>query len=170
MLNAVPNRVPADVRVPRNQFTIDVFPHVKKFILKTYRTATLAKGTVKVEEYTTLGKYVTLALREPAGPSHNDQYRDRLTASLTLVLTDKQSKLTPRLHKLMRLNIDLDRVFKEHLITWINAHRLSGIPPYTACRMFLEYYNIDEKEYPLDAAHRYYQRVKSTGDCDTKAA
>jgi hypothetical protein len=146
-------------RAARNQFTIDVFPHVKKFILKTF-PASVERGAVKVEEYNTLGKYVTLALREPAGAENNDQYRDRLTASITLILTKKQSQLGPRLHKLMRINTDLDRVFKEHLLSWIAALSASGIAPYTACRMFLEYYGIDESEYSLEAAHRFYQRAK----------
>jgi hypothetical protein len=165
----------ATARAQRNQFTIDVFPHVKKFILKTYPSTGTDKGSVKVEEYTTLGKYVTLALREPAGAENNGQYRDRLTTTITIVLTKKQSQLGPRLHKLMRINTDIDRVFKEHMLTWINAHQECGVPPYTACRLFLEYYKIDESEYSLEAAHRFYQRtkedlqlVKSAPDIDTK--
>lgn len=154
-------------RSSRNQFTIDVYPHVRKFILKMY-PSTSNRG-VKVEEYTTLGKYVTLALREPTSAENNDQYRDRLTATITLHLTSKQSQLGPRLCKLMRINTDMDRVFKEHLISWINALRESGIPPYSACRKFLQYYGIEENEYPLEAAHRYFQRVKSNTDSDTNS-
>jgi hypothetical protein len=113
-----------------------------------------------VEEYTSLGKYVTLALREPAGAENNGQYRDRLTTTITIVLTKKQSQLGPRLHKLMRINTDMDRVFKDHLLTSIYMLSGTGIAPYSACRMFLAYYGIDESEYSLEAAHRFYQRSK----------
>jgi hypothetical protein len=144
-------------RTARNKFTIDVFPHIKKFILKNHDAT---NGSIKVEEYTTLGKYVTLALREPATAENNDQFRDRLTTTLTLELTKKQTQLGPRVSKLMRVNTDMDRVFKEHLLCWIKAQSALGIPPFTACRTFLEYYAIDESEYSLEAAHRFYQRSK----------
>lgn len=141
---------------PRTQFTVPMFPHVRKFIAKTY-----GKGTIKSEEYTALGKAVTLALRDKrASHEHNDQYRDRLTATITIVLTKEQAELSPKLHKLIRINIDIDRIFKDHLITWINAQKSVHIPPYASCKMFLEHYNIDESEYSLDAAYRFYQRSK----------
>lgn len=141
----------------RNRFTIPVFPHVKKFILKN----TKASGVIKVEEYTVLGKLVTLALREnPVGAKNNDAYRDRVTDSITIQLSKKQTDLGPRLSKLMRINVDVDRVFKDHLLTSIYSLSEAGIPPYQACRMFLERYSIDENEYSSDAAYRFYQRSK----------
>jgi hypothetical protein len=124
-------------RTARNKFTIDVFPHIKKFILKNHDAT---NGSIKVE--------------------NNDQFRDRLTTTLTLELTKKQTQLGPRVSKLMRVNTDMDRVFKEHLLCWIKAQSALGIPPFTACRTFLEYYAIDESEYSLEAAHRFYQRSK----------
>jgi hypothetical protein len=148
---------PTKVRATRNQFTIDVFPHVKKFILKTYPSAVTRKNTVKVEEYTTLGKCITLALREPASKENNGQYRSRLTETITLILTKKQAELGPRAHKLMRINTDIDRVFKEHLLNHI---AMSPFPPYAACRNFLSHFGIDENEYSLEVAHRFYQRSK----------
>lgn len=146
------------VQRTRNRFTIPVFPHVKKFILKNTR----ASGSIKVEEYTVLGKLITLALRDSSvGAENNDIYRDRITASITVVLSKRQAELGPRLSKLMRINVDIDRVFKDHLLTSIYSLADAGIPPYKACRMFLERYNIDESEYSADAAYRFYQRSKS---------
>src|SRR5690349_2629765 len=102
----------------RTKFKVHVFPHVKRFILKEYGPA----EPVKSEEYSVFGKMVTLALRDNrVGADHNDQYRDRLTTSITIVLTHEQSKMGPRLGKLMRINIHMDLLFKEHLLAWISA-------------------------------------------------
>lgn len=140
---------------PRNKFTVPVFPHVKKFILKQYKTS----EPVKVEEYNSLGKMVTLALRDNrTRADQNDQQRNRVTSSITIILGKEQTELGPRLGKLMRINTHIDVIFKEHLLCWIEALKKDGIAPFTACKMFLEYYGIDEKEYSLDAAYKYYQR------------
>lgn len=139
----------------RTRFTVPIFPHVRKFILKNYKVT----DPIKVEDYNVLGKMVTLALRDNRKRvDYNDQYRDRLTASITIVLSKDQADLGPRIGKLIRINIHMDLIFKEHLLCWINALKGDGIPVNTACKMFLEYYNIEEKEYSLDAAYKYYQR------------
>lgn len=139
----------------RTKFTVPVFPHIKKFILKTYGQA----EPVKVEEYNSLGKMVTLALRDNrTRADHNDQQRDRVTATITIILGKEQTELGPRIGKLMRINNHVDVLFKEHLLIWIHALKADGIAPFTACKMFLEFYGIDEKEYSLDAAYKYYQR------------
>lgn len=141
----------------RQRFSIPVFPHVKKFILKNYRTP----DVVKVEEYTLLGKVITLALQDKRVKSeYNDTYRDRLTEEVTIVLTIDQARMSPRMNKLMRINIDVDRMFKDHLISWIYALRKAGIPPLPACRMFLSHYSINDDEYSIDAAYRFWQRNK----------
>lgn len=116
----------------RNRFTIPVFPHVKKFILKKYRLT----NPIKTEETTSFGK------------------------SITLVLTKEQSEFGPRQNKLIRINQAMDDAFKEHLLTWVGAQQEAGIPAYAACKMFLQFYDIDEKEYTLDAAYRLWQRSK----------
>jgi len=143
----------------RNRFTIHIYPHVKKFITRNNKA-----NPFRVEEYSTLGRLITLALRDTRASfqykDNNDQYRNRLTATITIILTDDQSKYGPTIGKLMRINIDMDRIFKEALIVWICAQQQQGIPPYNACKLFLQYYGIDESEYSLDAAYKYWQRYK----------
>lgn len=143
----------------RNKFTIPVYPHVKKFILKKYRLRT----PVKTEETTTFGKAITLVLKDNRLrlKYQDSQYRDRLTASLTIVLTKEQSEFGPRQNKLIRINQAMDDAFKEHLLTWVSGQQEAGIPAYAACKMFLQFYDIDEKEYTLDAAYRLWQRSKT---------
>ncbi len=153
----------------RTHFTIDVFPHVKKFIFKTYRNSTEGRDTVTLEKNSTLSNLVTLALREPSSSAEGGPKRDSME-TITLVLTKNQSGLNPSLRKLRRINVDMDRLFKEHLMSWITANE-DHFPPYSACRQFLEHYRINEKEYSLAAAYRFYQRSRHKDfalDSDTK--
>jgi hypothetical protein len=140
----------------RTSFNVPIYPHLKKFILKLYEL----KEPVKAENYTTLGNLIDLSLFRPADAEHNDQYRDRLTSTIQIELSTRHASRSPRLGKLLRINIYMDRVFKEHLIAHIKAVRLQGIPPYTACRHFLEFYNIEESEYPLATAYMHWQRTQ----------
>lgn len=144
---------------PRNQFTIPVFPHVKKFILQKFNVS----NPVKTEEYTTLGRIVTLVLKDERSPtsSNNSQNRDRVTESLTIVLTKDQARMRPSMYKLVRINQAMDDAFKEHLLTWVDAQQESGISAHLACRMFLEFYDIDHKEYTHDAAYKLWQRSRA---------
>lgn len=145
------------VRRTRSRFTIDVFPHVKKFILKKFQLS----HPIKAEEYNTFGRLVTLVLKDNRMRLEygNSQYRNRLTAKITIILTKEQSEFGPRLNKLLRINEAMDDAFKEHLLTWVAGQEAAGIPAHTACKMFLEFYDIDEKEYTLDAAYKLWQRI-----------
>lgn len=141
-------------------FTIQVFPHVKKFIKKK---VLCQKGVFIIEEHTTVGKMVALALCETRAWKHasnkgDDFTRDRLTASVQLRLTEQQMKMSPRLYKLQRINTDIDQRFKESLIDWIEAQRDLGHPVHAACKSFLAHYEMDETEYSLDSAYKYWQR------------
>lgn len=156
--SAVQRATTAAVKSKRNKFTIPVFPHVKKFIQKHYRSGS---ATIKVEEYNVLGKFVTLALRDNRNSEdYNDKYRNRLTSEITIVLTKEQAEFSPRLNKLLRINVDMDRVFKDHLLTTIHMLGAAGIAPFNACKMYLEHYDIDDSEYSLDAAYKFWLRSK----------
>jgi hypothetical protein len=144
----------------RKNWKVAVYPHIRKFMLANYEHD---KGVWRAEEYTPLGKYVTLALidRRSQKFSENDQQRgDRVRAEVTIQLTTAQASLSPRLYKLQRLNLDLDHEFKKYLLFGIRILNFHGVPPYTACKQLLELLNIDDSEYSLDAAYKYYQRTR----------
>jgi len=102
---------------------------------------------------------IQLCLRDNRKRSEfNDQYRDKLTAELTIKLGTELNKLSPRIGKLMRINIYADNLFKEALMVWIEAQGEDGIAPYSACKSFLKFYDIDENDYALQTAYQYYQR------------
>lgn len=127
-------------------------------MLKTYPHK---GGVFHCEEYSSLGKITTLALLDRrAWKNSNDQTRDRLTESITITLNTQQNNMLPRLHKLQRINLDIDKIFKEHLLVWIKAQEYQDTPVHAACKQFLEYFQIDEKEYSLEAAYKYWQNQK----------
>lgn len=137
-------------------FKIYVFPHVHKFMLMHY---THQRGIFKTEEYSTLGKVVALALFDHRKrKTDNDQQRDRITTPVTLQLTVEQCRYQPRLFKLQRINLDIDAIFKEHLIAAIRTHKQMGNSTRHACINFLNLYNIDSTEYSLDNAYKHWQR------------
>jgi len=149
---------------PRNEYAIPVYPHVRKFIQKKFK----CKDTLHTSEHTTLGMLVTVALkdnpRKGLGQIHNMNVRpetaEKLTHSLSLVITKRQADHAVRLSKLARLNNFFDRMFKEHMVTFIEAQVAQGFPAYTACANFLAHYGIEDHEYSLATAYRTYQNLK----------
>lgn len=141
--------------------TINVYPHVRKYMMAHYIRN--SQGVFICTESTPLGLYTRLALldREEWRNPSNDQVRDRATASVQLELTTSQLRLSPRLFKLKSINIYLDRQFKEALISCILSQNEAGVAVYPACKIFLEQYHIDEKDYSLDNCYKHWQRWKS---------
>ncbi len=147
----------------RRTFTIQVFPHVKKFMKKNF---THSRGVFRPDEYSNFGKLITLALKDKRGwkpRAYQDNYfRDRLSEKVTIEISTDQGRMAPRPYKLMRLNIDIDRMFKEHMIVWVNAQLAIGTAAHPACKSFLEFYNLDPDgdEYSLENAYKAWQRAQ----------
>jgi hypothetical protein len=149
---------------PRTDYTIEVFPHIRKYMLKNFPR----QGNVfRTEESTILGRMVTLALRDhrawKQGPYKHltNVNKSRELKKIVIRLTDDQTKMAPRLAKLQRLNIDMDCVFRDALIGWIAAQEALGTSALSACNSFLDFYDIDkEKEYKPDTAYKAWQRSK----------
>lgn len=150
----------------RKQYTISVFPHVKKFMLKTFPHD---NGVFKIEEWNTLGSLVTLCLIDNRAwknrnfSNDDDYFKDKLTEQITIILNKEQMELSPREYKLMRVNSEMNRLFKEHLFTWVHSQYKVGMPAHKACRSFLEYYKLDPDgtEYNIDNAYKAWQRSQS---------
>jgi len=146
-----------------NHFNVPVYKRVKKF-LKEHQGMDVSKP-IAVDEYSLLGKMVMAALRESREhrlKEYNDQYRDQLVENVTLALSTEMMKLAPRIGKLVRINIDVDMWLKDAMLTHIEAQRITGIPEYTACRSFLQHYNLVD-DYNLDSAYKTYQRAEVLG-------
>lgn len=140
------------------EFKIYVFKHVHKFMLQTYPHQ---RGTFTCYENTELGKLVTLALIKTTTEklrSIEDKDRARQMATIIIKLNSAQVNHSPRLYKLSRLNLDMDDIFKQRLLLWIAAQRNLGSSVRSACINFLEHYGIEEKEYSLATAYKFWQR------------
>lgn len=139
------------------KFNVPVYPHLKKFILKNYKD----REPLRIEDNSMLGKMITLALYDNRNRSkHKDQHPVRMTERLVIILSEEQQNLHPGIDKLVRINVSMDRIFKEHLMGWIQAMRTNGMTPFKACRMFLDHYGINGEEYSVNTAYKYYQRNK----------
>lgn len=146
----------------RRTFPVHVYPYVKMYLKKTKM---LRAEVFNCEEYTSFGKLVTLALtdkrswKESIG-SVDKLHLDRPTELIRIKLTTEQSRMSPQAHKLQRLAVDLDRMFKEDLMKWITAQGALGVSVRSACISFIEYYDLEKHGFNLDNAYKHWQRSK----------
>lgn len=138
--------------------TIPIFPHLKKFIQKEFGLPLLP------DDHSTLGKMITLSLRgrnrnQITKQPHNSPIQWNLTNSIEIPLTTDQQELNPNKEKLIRLNIHLNTLFKEHLVIWVQAQRQMGVKALTSIKWFREYYNLAPDEFKTETAHRHYMRA-----------
>lgn len=143
---------------------VPIKPHLKKFFLKTYHLS----EPVKLEEDTILGNHVMAILldkREVNGKDLNNissQFNgngsDLLTDTIELTLSDAMNERSPRVAKLVRINLFLQHMFRHSVILFINGCMKSGVNPYNACKQFLQLYEFDENEYSLDGVHQIWKR------------
>jgi len=150
----------------RTTYKIPIKPHLKKFIIKRFikksKILFVDEESKDDKVGSSFDKMIQLCLRDNRKRSEfNDQYRDKLTDELVVELGTKLNELSPRIGKLMRINIYADSLFKEALLIWIEAQGEDGISPHAACKSFIKFYDIDESEYALTTAYQYYQRSKT---------
>jgi hypothetical protein len=143
----------------RREYTIPVFPHVRKFIAHRYGL----RSPIKVSETIPLGNLITLSLldkrprilsSEVFSPEISSKVRDQIT----FILTAEQIHMGPQIKKLISINITVDQLFKENMITYILAQKSLGMLAKTSCKYFLAEMGINESEYSIDTAYKYYRR------------
>ncbi len=140
--------------------SVPIKPHLKKFYLKCYDLT----EPVKLEEDTILGSYVMSVLQDKRGLANNvnSQFKgyvsELLTDTIKLQLSKVMMERSPRVIKLVRINIFLQHIFKHSVIVFVKASIKSGYNAYNACKMFLEAYDFDEGEYTLDGIHQIWKR------------
>lgn len=154
--------------------SVPIKPHLKQFYLKTYELT----EPVKLEEDSILGSYVMSVLQDKRGSTNpyffNKGYTsDLITDTLKVKLSEAMVKRSPRIIKLIRINIFLQHIFKHSIIVYIKASMKSGVNAYTACKLFLESYGFDESEYTLDGVQKIWNRhctkdIKKKGQRSTK--
>ena len=135
---------------------IPVKPHLKKFIIKRYRQ----KEPLNITERSLLGRNIMKVLQETRKHKFENvlyQYTERLQ----VVLTADMRERSPRLARLVYVNNEIEKEFKEALFIWIEAQMEMACHAKEACQNFLDYYGIDDQEYSYDAAYKAWQRFKT---------
>lgn len=138
--------------------TIRTYPHLKKFIQKFYKSET--DGTVRVDMHSSLGITMSKTLISKRKIQVNKL--ERATEELTLKLNQRISKLS--LHPLIahQFNIEMDRIFKDHLVQWILSQETTALLSASeSIRSFQKYYRINESEYSFENMRRHYTRWKN---------
>lgn len=146
---------------------VPIKPHLKKFFLKTYHLS----EPVKVEEDSLLGNYVMSILLDKRAVSgkllnildsqYNGSGSDLLSDTLQVTLSQSMMERSPRIGKLVRINLFLQHSFRQAVIIYIKACIASGVNAYTACKQFLKLYEFDESEYSLDGVHQIWKRYQA---------
>ncbi|HMG93213.1 MAG TPA: hypothetical protein VK589_24320 [Chryseolinea sp.] len=132
---------------------IPIKPHLKKFVIFTME----AFEPVVLKEKDLLGSAIMKALQETRQHKF-DRRLDQFTSRIKVVLTHDMRERSPRLHRLIYMNTELEREFQVGLLLWVRAQRKMGSPANEACKNFLATLKIDENEYSYDAAYKLWQR------------
>lgn len=135
-------------------FKIPIKPHLKKFIMKAFDYV----EPIKVEEDTFLGKNIMSLIIDKRSVSVP---WEGYSEEVVLELSKQMAERSPKVRRLARINILLDRVFKQSLFLWVKAQHEAGIVPFQATKNFLAHFGIEEKEYSHDAAYRAWLRWKN---------
>ena len=84
---------------------------------------------------------------------------ERMTDTISLSLTKRLSEFSFPPITVYHFNAEMDQVFKEHLVEWINSQVFTNtINVSEAIRNFQKKYKITEGEYPFDNMYRHYTR------------
>lgn len=128
-------------------------PHIRKFVLKHHP----GKEPIVVTERSTLGMAIAHALQD------DRKYKfDRLVNHYTSELRIHPHKVwlrrSPRGYKLVKVNIELERRFKEVVLVWVSAQVFAGVPASTSCKDFMAYYGLDENDITFEGIHKIWTR------------
>lgn len=138
--------------------TLKTYPHLRKFIEGFYRVN--EHGEVRVDMYNSLGIVLSNSLRSKKKMRSNQL--ERLTDRLTINLAYDLSKLSLQPRIVYQFNVDMDRVFKDHIIEWIVSQTDLGTVSVTdAILSFQKKYKINESDYSFENIYRHYTRWKN---------
>ncbi len=132
--------------------TISIKPHLKKFLLNRFKQK---EGPIDVTMNNFLSELIHDIWRDGRRKVNgNDAYTDCIEIRVTQFF--ERRSLTP--YQLSRLNLKLDKMFRECMYIWIESQRNIGVPAYKASEGFLKYMGIKESEYSKETAYRSWSR------------
>lgn len=139
----------------RDTFKIPMATYIKKYVVKKFFNG--SAPPYKFEESSLIGKQLMSIIIDRRNAQGYHIPRDDF---FEMQLNYEMLIRSPRIRKLALINKYLEKLFKEELIAWILSAKYHGIDPYRASKNFMTFYDIDEKEYSLDAIYKCWLRSK----------
>lgn len=127
--------------------------HIRKFVMKHHP----GKEPLYVDEKSMLGN----ALMNSVIDKRKYKFDKAINAydqELRIIPTLRIKQRSPRAFKLVRVNIELEKWFRQSLLVWVSAQVAAGVPASASCKDFLLYYKIDDNELSFDAVHKIWLR------------
>ena len=141
-----------------NVVAIPIKPYLKSFIYKLYRQDPSHPIKVEEDDASELGHHLYNVIIDKRTLSKG---HSAFSDSLKVILSVRMQKRSPRINKLVRINLVYDKTFKRSLYLWVEAQSSLGIPAYQSVELFLRHFKISESDYPKESAYRAYQRYKN---------
>ena len=133
---------------------IPIKSHLKKFVLWALD---VTAEPIQVTEIDFVGRAIMKVLQETRAHKFDNVLED-YTDRIEIQLTTRMQERNYRLHRLLHINNELDKAFREAIIIYVRAQRKAGEPANQACKNFLADLKIDEKEFSYDGAYKAWQR------------
>lgn len=134
-------------------FNIPAPDHLVKFATKEFWEGKTAP--FPVDEGSLLGKHIFSILidRRKLDPLYLGDYESELKLNLSNTL----AKRSPDLIRLSRINLFLEELFRQCMISWVKAQIQIGSNRYQAVISFLKYYDLQTDEM-VDRCYQYIKR------------
>jgi hypothetical protein len=142
---------------------IPIKPHLKKFVLFMMQCS----EPIFLDEKEMLGRAIIKILQEKRAHKFDNRL-ETYTDRIEVVLNSDMRERSPRLNRIIHINVELEKNFREGLILWIKAYKKLGAPANEACKSFLAELKIEETEYSYDAAYKVWQRFNQSSRVKNK--
>lgn len=131
-------------------------PHIRKFVLKHHP----GKEPLAIDERSMLGS-VLMACTIDNRKFKFDKSIHRYTEMIRVAPTTEVLKRSPRQYKMVKVNIDLERRFRDAVLVWVSAQVSAGVPASASCKDFMAYYGLDENDITFDGIHKIWTRAQA---------
>lgn len=128
-------------------------PHIRKFVLKHHA----GKEPLLIDERSMLGS-VLMNCTIDKRKFKFDKAVHRYTTEIRVLPTTEVLKRSPRQYQMVKVNIELERWFREAVLVWVRAQVAAGVPASASCKDLMTYYGLDENDITFDAIHKIWTR------------
>lgn len=128
-------------------------PHIRKFVLNHHP----GKEPLIIDERSMLGSIIMNCTNDKRKFKF-DKAINNYTTDIRVVPTTEILKRSPRQYQLVKVNIELERWFREAVLVWVRAQVAAGVPASASCKTFMAYYKLDENDISFEGIHKMWIR------------